>query len=83
MSHDAESIPLSGGNVSLGVVRVGDTVRRPVGPHARSVHRLLRHLERNGFAQAPRVLGHDEEGREVLSFIPGSTDFPNDLWTSE
>jgi hypothetical protein len=26
-------IPLTGGDVTEGVVRVGDTVRRPVGPH--------------------------------------------------
>ncbi|MFF1916255.1 hypothetical protein ACFVYE_32640 [Streptomyces sp. NPDC058239] len=37
-------IPLTGGRITKGVVRVGDTVRRPVGPHSPFVHRLLRHL---------------------------------------
>ena len=32
--------PLRGGNVSARVVRVGDTVRRPAGPHTPAVHAL-------------------------------------------
>jgi aminoglycoside phosphotransferase (APT) family kinase protein len=35
------------------------------------VHALLRHLERAGYAGAPRVLGVDDDGREVLSLIEG------------
>src|SRR5213078_4997821 len=38
---------------------------------------LLRHLEGSGFAGAPRFLGIDERGREVLSFIEG--DVPDDI----
>ncbi|MFG1709632.1 phosphotransferase [Nonomuraea sp. M3C6] len=64
-------IPLVGGDVTEGVVRVGDTVRRPVGPNAPLVHALLRHLEEVGFAGAPRFLGIDATGREVLTFVPG------------
>jgi hypothetical protein len=52
-------------------VRVGDTVRRPISPNAPFVHELLRHLELRGFSGAPRYLGQDEQGREILSFIPG------------
>lgn len=37
------------------------------------MHALLRHLEVTGFAGAPRALGIDERGREVLSFLPGDT----------
>lgn len=67
-------VPLQGGDVNVGdavVVRLGDTVRRPVGPHTPAVHALLRHLELAGFEAAPRVLGVDDEGREVLSFVDG------------
>ncbi|MDH2429692.1 phosphotransferase [Sphaerisporangium sp. TRM90804] len=32
---------------------------------------LLRHLEAVGFAGAPRPLGVDERGRQVLSYVPG------------
>jgi hypothetical protein len=53
------------------VVRVGDTVRRPMYPSSPSVHLLLQHLESVGFSSAPRLLGIDEEGREVLSFVEG------------
>ena len=70
-------MPLSGGNISSGVVRVGDTVRRPTGPWTPAVHALLNHLHGVGFRAAPRPLGIDEEGREVLTFIPGDVAWPN------
>jgi hypothetical protein len=68
---DQAEIPLAGGDVTEGVVRVGDTVRRPVGPHSQLVHALLAHLESVGFDGAPRFLGIDGAGREVLSYIDG------------
>lgn len=55
------------------VVRVGDTVRRPLLPWSATVHRVLRHLEAVDFPYSPRVLGIDEEGREVLTFIAGDS----------
>src|ERR687894_794302 len=61
---------LTGGFFSE-VVRVGDTVRRSTGPWTPAVHALLKHLEEVGFEGAPRVLGFDEQGREVLTYIPG------------
>ncbi|MBW0091107.1 phosphotransferase enzyme family protein [Pseudonocardia oceani] len=65
-------IPLLGGTANRGRVhRVGDTVRRPLRPTAPAVHALLRHLEDVGFDGAPRVLGVDDQGREVLTYIPG------------
>jgi hypothetical protein len=63
-------IPLHGGNTST-VVRAGDTVRRNAGPWTPAVHALLRHLEYRGFGGAPRALGMDEQGREVLSYLDG------------
>ncbi|MEU7002499.1 phosphotransferase [Nonomuraea sp. NPDC046570] len=65
--------PLRGGDVTDGVVRVGDTVRRPRSPSAPAVHALLRHLRKAGFEGAPRVLGVDEHGREVLTYVEGTT----------
>lgn len=62
--------PLPRGNTSV-VVRDGTTVRRSTGPWTPAVHALLRHLESCGFDGAPRVLGFDDGGREVLSFLPG------------
>jgi len=67
-------VPLVGGDVHIRenvVVRVGDTVRRPVGPHTPAVHALLRHFETVGFDGAPRACGLDERGREILSFVEG------------
>jgi len=68
----SDEIPLLGGWVNVGVVRVGDTVRRPIGPNSPFVHELLDHLERVGFDSAPRFLGIDDLGREIVSFLPGS-----------
>jgi aminoglycoside phosphotransferase (APT) family kinase protein len=66
-------VPLLGGTANRGRVhRVGDTVRRPLRPTTPAVHALLRHLEDVGFEGAPRALGVDDEGREVLTYIPGS-----------
>ncbi len=53
------------------VVRIGDTVRRPIHSWTPAVHSLLHYLEAVGFSGSPGVLGFDELGREVLSFIPG------------
>lgn len=66
-----DEIPLTGGWVTTGVVRVGDTVRRPPALNAALVHRLLADLEAIGFPSAPRFLGLDTQGREVLTFIEG------------
>lgn len=63
--------PLTGGRYTAGVVRVGDTVRRPAGLASPFMGRLLAHLEAAGFAGVPRHLGRDERGRDVLTFIPG------------
>jgi hypothetical protein len=64
--------PFEDGNISA-VVRVGDTVRRTTGLWTPAVHALLRHLEARGFDAAPRALGRDQAGREMLSYMPGRT----------
>jgi hypothetical protein len=46
--------------MTRGVVRVGDTVRRPATPASTYVAALLDLLEQRGFAGAPRYLGRDE-----------------------
>jgi phosphotransferase family enzyme len=63
---------LDGGNLG-GAVRAGDTVRRAAGPWTPAVHALLAHLAAKGFTGAPRPLGFDEQGREVLTFLEGET----------
>lgn len=69
--------PLYGGTANRGrVIRIGDTVRRPMRPASAATHALLRHLEAVGFGGAPRLLGVDERGREVLSYIEGEAVVP-------
>jgi len=67
----AHEIPLIGGRTTTGVVRVGDTVRRPIKSGATFAHELLRHLQIRRCTAAPQFVGIDTAGREILSFIPG------------
>ena len=69
MSEDEEA--LAGDGVTQGIVRIGDTVRRPVRPFTRTIQAYLAHLHQAGFTAAPIPLGIDELGREVLSYVPG------------
>lgn len=62
-------VRLPGGNVG-GAARVGDTVRRQRGIWTPAVHALLDYLD-GRIAGIPRVLGQDEQGREVLTYLPG------------
>jgi Ser/Thr protein kinase RdoA (MazF antagonist) len=62
---------LEGGNVAGSVVRVGMTVRKPATESTPAVHALLDHLADAGFDGAPRALGYDEAGRQVVEYIPG------------
>jgi hypothetical protein len=68
-----DEVKLGGGATRDGVVRVGDTVRRPARQDSALTREVLVHLERAGFDAAPRWLGFDERGREVLSWIDGET----------
>lgn len=76
-------------------VRVGQTVRRTGYSWSSAVLDLLRHVEREGFAGAPRALGFDDQGREVLTYIegevgaqrrpgqPGGGDLPDYVWRDD
>ena len=61
--------PLLGGDVTEGLLRVGDTVRRPASAVSGAVEVVLRHLQAVGFEGAPRFLGRDGRARDVLSFV--------------
>lgn len=77
-------VPLVGGDVTDGLVRVGDTVRHPASPVSDGVRLVLDHLHRQGFDGAPRYLGRDRKGRDVLSFVQGevaSRPWPN--WVAD
>jgi Ser/Thr protein kinase RdoA (MazF antagonist) len=70
--HQNSEVTLPGGIANRGlVVRVGDTVRKPAPSTGQATQALLNHLEAVGFDGAPRFLGVDDKGRQVLSFLPG------------
>ena len=78
-------VPLEGGVANRGlVVRVGNTVRRPQRSTGAATHALLGHLEASGFEGAPRFLGIDAQGREVLTYIEGeAATRPYPAWALE
>ncbi|SFR86197.1 Phosphotransferase enzyme family protein [Microbacterium sp. cf046] len=69
-----EHLPGGSGGVWLGDDPAhGPTVHRPTGPWSPAVHELLNFLADAGLDGIPRVLGFDDAGREVLTFVPGRT----------
>ena len=76
-SSGALEEPLTGGRNAGEVVRVGDTVRRASEAGSAFAARVLGFLEASGYAYAPRYLGIDDRGRDILTYIPGrTTDHP-------
>ncbi len=67
----AHEEPLSGGNVSDSVVRIGDTVRKPATAATPAINAFLAHLNAVGFQGVPEAMGVDGQGRHVVEFIPG------------
>ena len=65
-----EEQKLSGGQ-NTDVVRIGNTVCRPIGPNSDYVHKTLTLLEEKNCIYSPRYLGIDDKGREILSYIDG------------
>lgn len=78
-------VPLGGGWTHDAVVRVGDTVRRPPTYATQLMRDVLVHLEAVGFDAAPRWLGFDAQGRDVLTYLEGETfsDCRRIAWSDE
>ncbi|GHD75975.1 hypothetical protein GCM10010317_091590 [Streptomyces mirabilis] len=73
---------LTGGRITAGVVRVGETVRRPPTPASGFVADLLVLLERRGFDGAPRYLGR-EGSTDVLSYLSGEVPARFRAWADQ
>lgn len=84
MTDDSDvETTLTGGGRNV-VTRKGGIVFRQRGPWSETVQALLRHLERAGFDQAPRVVGtgFDARGLETLTYIEGEFVHPH-AWSDE
>lgn len=82
---DSAGETLSSGGVTH-VVRIRETVRRPVRPFTATIQAYLAHVRSRGFGECPEPLGYDAEGREVLSFVAGDVPvnpLPDHATTSE
>ncbi len=81
---EARKADLPRGDVTEGVVRIGDTVRRPHQPQSLAVADYLDHLERVGFTGSPRYLGRDSAGRDVLTYLHGDVaGSPPEAWAAD
>lgn len=81
MKNESLESVLVGGRTATEVVRIENTVRRSVGPNSEFNHALLKLLEEKGFGHAPRFLGIDEKGREILTFMEGEVPHGEMNWT--
>jgi hypothetical protein len=70
---------LPGGNTD-GAVLIGGVVHKRAAPWTPSVHALLRYLEQAGVDGVPRVFGFDEQGRQMLTYLPGEMIGGRDPW---
>jgi Ser/Thr protein kinase RdoA (MazF antagonist) len=68
--HDWDEDELAGGNASASVVRVGKTVRKPWLPTTDRTIAYMRMLRAKGI-DVPEHLGRDDQGRQVLEYVPG------------
>jgi Ser/Thr protein kinase RdoA (MazF antagonist) len=73
MPGDQQGELLRGGHASGRVVRIGDTVRKPVTASTAGVEAFLAHLAASGFGPAPRGRGRDGRGGYLLEFVEGQT----------
>jgi thiamine kinase-like enzyme len=86
MQHKQELLD-GGWGKDLRPVKIGNTVHRQPSERSSYVHQVLQFLERANFDWAPRFLGMDEQGWEVLSFIDGyvphGQGVPQQTWSLE
>jgi len=61
------------GGFDGGALLVEGTVRRVAGTWTPAVNALLDHLVKKGFTGAPRPMGTDPQGRDVVSYLDGKT----------
>lgn len=80
---DLPEIPLTGGQITGGVVRVGKTVRRPRSEASGFVKELLGLLQEKEFEGAPVYLGIDAKGRDCFSHVDGMVEPKWRCWPDE
>lgn len=63
-------------------VKKGNVVYRPIRKNSDTIHRLLQHLHKKRITWVPEYHGCDDEGNEILSYIPGDVphNMPKWIW---
>ncbi|MFI1648234.1 phosphotransferase [Streptomyces avidinii] len=77
-----DTVELTGGRMTTGIVRNGVTVRRPSTPASPFVAALLALLHSRGFDGAPRYLRR-EGATDILDFIPGEVPQRFRTWSNQ
>lgn len=77
-----DELHLAGGNASGEVVRLGSTVRKPWTDASPSVQAFMHAVRAQG-VDVPAPLGRDEQGRQVVEFVPGRLAMHDDLTLAE
>lgn len=77
-----QEFPLSGGHASHGVVRVGETVRKPWTEHSQGVLAYMSALRDRGI-DCPEPLGQDGQGRMMTEFVDGALAMESTPMTDE
>jgi len=62
---------LDGGRITTGVVRVGNTVRRPRKRNSEYIYQVLKFLEKKQFKYSQRYLGKDLKNRDIFAYVEG------------
>ena len=70
---DERETPLRGGRTIAAIVRIEDSVRRPVGPRSAFVHQLLISLEREGFPVRHDFSRLTHRAERYFSFLPSAS----------
>src|SRR5690554_4385946 len=73
----------SDGNMNQAVVRIGNKIHRAASPQTATIHRLLTHVRARGVDWVPQPHGFDDEGREVVDFLPGEVVHDPRPWLRE
>ncbi|WP_296706499.1 phosphotransferase [Treponema sp. UBA7570] len=68
---------LTGGRSTVGVVKIGNEVRRPHKNESDFANNFLQFLEKQNYPFSQRYLGRDEQGRDRFLFINGTV--PKDI----
>ncbi len=87
VDNQFEEILSGGWGQDTSPVKIGDTVHRQITENSEYIHKLLQFLEAKNYTWAPKYLGMDEQGREIIEYVEGyvphGQEVPLATWSTE